>query len=133
MTNTAAVKADQYLPRILRAGKAPAYLGMSRAAFAEMVRPYVREIRIGIQGVGFDRYELDQWADNYIKTKSVDKASPQDNNPPCSGRPGEKQWREKRSPVSTRGTVSGTSTRSSEVLDFKKALEQAKGKKPSST
>ena len=133
MTNTAQVRADTCPPRILRAGKAPAYLGMSRAAFAEMVRPYVQEIRIGAQGVGFDRYELDQWADNYIKTKSVEKAPLQDNNPPRSGRPGETQWREKRSPASARGTVSGTSTRSSEVHDFKKALEQAKGKKPSST
>lgn len=129
----AAVRAEQCPPRILRAGPPPAYLGMSRGAFAEMVRPYVKEIRIGKQGAGFDKYELDQWTDHYIKTKSADKASPQDNNPPCSGRPGEKQWREKLYPASMRGTVSGTSTRSSEVLDFKKALEQAKGKKPSST
>lgn len=92
-----------------------------------------KEIHIGAQGIEFDRYELNQWADNYIKTKSVEKAPLWHNSPPHSERPGETQWREKRSPPSTRGTGSGTSTRSSEVHDLKKALEQAKGKKPSST
>ena len=106
MASVAAAQADQFQPRILRAGKAPAYLGMSRGAFTEMVRPHLQEIRIGTQGVGFDRYELDQWVDNYLKTKSIEKDPLRDNNPPCSGRLGASKWREKRSPASTRGTAS---------------------------
>ena len=53
-------------PRVLRANQAPAYLGMSRAEFNRSVRPFVREIIIGTQGVGFDRHELDAWLDSYI-------------------------------------------------------------------
>ena len=133
MANTNAVLSVETAPRFIRAMNAPAYLGMCREEFKNTVRPHVREFPIGKQGVAFDRHELDQWADAYIEAAAIEKQNDRDNNPPRSGRPGEKQWREKRSPVSTRGTVSGTSTRSSEVHDFKKALEQAKGKKPSST
>lgn len=39
---------------------------MSRAEFNRSVRPFVREIIIGTQGVGFDRHELDAWLDSYI-------------------------------------------------------------------
>ena len=133
MANTNIAQAAEITPRFIRATAASAYLGMCRAEFKNTVRPYVREIPIGKQGIAFDRRELDAWADAYIESMAIEKAANQDNNPPCSGRPGETQWREKRSPASTRGTVSGTSTRSSEVHDFKKALERAKGKKPSST
>ncbi len=38
-------------PRILRASAAPAYLGMCRTEFNKTVRPYVREFRIGVQGI----------------------------------------------------------------------------------
>ncbi|GLH31735.1 hypothetical protein BR1R5_11210 [Pseudomonas sp. BR1R-5] len=64
---------QRILPRIIRAGSAPAYLGMCRDEFHKTVRPYVREFPIGIQGVGFDRYELDDWADAYIAMHSTDK------------------------------------------------------------
>lgn len=60
-------------PRILRAYQAPGYLGMCRDVFNKTVRPYVREFPIGQQGVGFDRLELDQWADAYIAANSIDK------------------------------------------------------------
>lgn len=60
-------------PRILRAFQAPRYLGMCRDEFNKTVRPYVREFPIGKQGVGFDRLELDQWADAYISAHSIDK------------------------------------------------------------
>jgi len=53
------------LPRFIRAKQAPAYLGMCRAVFDAEVRPHVREFPIGKQGVGFDRFELDAWADAY--------------------------------------------------------------------
>lgn len=62
-------------PRILRANAAPAYLGMCKDEFNKTVRPHVHEFPIGVQGVGFDRYELDDWADAYIAKHSIDKRS----------------------------------------------------------
>nr|WP_249745166.1 hypothetical protein [Pseudomonas rhodesiae] len=106
---------------------------MCREEFNKTVRPNVREFPIGKQGVGFDRLELDQWADSWAESMAIEKQANEDNNLPRSGRQGAKQWREKRCRASTRGTGFGTSTKSSEIADFRKALEQAKGKKPSST
>ncbi|WP_223472908.1 MULTISPECIES: hypothetical protein [unclassified Pseudomonas] len=60
-------------PRILRFLQAPAYLGMCRDEFNKTVRPNVREFPIGKQGVGFDRLELDAWADAYIAANAIDK------------------------------------------------------------
>ncbi|MGY2337910.1 hypothetical protein ACW9HW_01510 [Pseudomonas sp. SDO5532_S415] len=133
MSNRSAAQAAPILPRFIRAGEAYGYLGMCRDEFNKTVRPNVREFPIGKQGIGFDRLELDQWADAYVESMAIEKAANQDNNQPRSGRQGVNKWREKRSPVSTRETESGTSTRSSEVSDFRKALEQAKGRKLSST
>jgi hypothetical protein len=116
---------------------APGYLGMCRDEFNKTVRPNVREFPIGKQGVAFDRIELDEWADAYIESKSIEKAAKQDNNRPRSERQGETKGgnpcREKRSPVSIRKVESGKSTKCSEVSDFEKALALVTGKKPSST
>nr|WP_225919141.1 hypothetical protein [Pseudomonas zarinae] len=60
-------------PRILRASQAPTYLGMCRDEFNKTVRPNVREFPIGKQGVGFDRVELDAWADAYIAANAIEK------------------------------------------------------------
>lgn len=68
-------------PRILRAYQAPGYLGMCRDVFNKTVRPYVREFPIGQQGVGFDRIELDQWADVYIAAHSIEKRTKVDSSP----------------------------------------------------
>ncbi|WP_395599057.1 hypothetical protein AB4P95_11715 [Pseudomonas sp. A1437] len=133
MSNRSAAQVAPILPRFIRAGEAYGYLGMCRDEFNKTVRPNVREFPIGKQGVGFDRIELDQWADAYVESMAIEKAANQDNNQPRSGRQGVNKWREKQSPASTRGTGFGTSTKSSEVSDFKKALDQARGKKPSST
>jgi hypothetical protein len=38
---------------------------MDRNRFNADVRPYVREVRIGRQGVAFDRLELDAWWEQY--------------------------------------------------------------------
>ncbi len=54
------------LPRLIRFREAPVYLGMDRNRFNAEVRPYVTEIPIGVQGIAFDRLELDRWADHYI-------------------------------------------------------------------
>ena len=66
-------KEHQVLPRILRYRSAPGYLGMCRTEFDKAVRPLVKEFPIGARGVGFDRYELDEWADTYIAEHAVDK------------------------------------------------------------
>ncbi|MEQ4314711.1 hypothetical protein ABNM01_15485 [Pseudomonas syringae] len=68
-------------PRILRANQAHHYLGMCRDEFNKTVRPNVREFPIGKQGVGFDRLELDAWADAYIAANSVDKRQSSDTSP----------------------------------------------------
>ena len=129
---TNATPRQDVLPRLIRAGAAPGYLGMCRAEFNSTARPHLTEVRIGKQGVAFCRYELDAFADEYIK-KNLKKKPAQDNDSYCSERRGEETWREKPSRASTKGPGSGTSTKSSKVSDFKKALEQVKGKKRSST
>ncbi len=53
------------LRRFYRRRDAPLYLGMDRNRFDKEVRPYLREIPIGSQGIAFDRLELDAWADHY--------------------------------------------------------------------
>ena len=51
--------------RLIRLKDAPAYLAMDRKVFAKDVRPFIPEIRIGIQGVAFDRLDLDAWIDHH--------------------------------------------------------------------
>lgn len=53
------------LPRLIRFRDAPTYLGMDRNRFNREVRPYVMVIRIGIQGIAFDRLDLDAWVVQY--------------------------------------------------------------------
>ena len=51
--------------RFIRLRDAPRFLGMDKNRFNVDVRPYVTEIPIGVQGIAFDRLELDAWADDY--------------------------------------------------------------------
>lgn len=67
-----------YAPRFLRARDAPAYLAMCRDEFNRTVRPHVREFPIGQRGVGFDRKELDAWADAYVERSAIKKPSLQE-------------------------------------------------------
>lgn len=53
------------MPRVLRLRDAPGYLGMNRNLFNAEVRPQLTEVRIGRQGVAFDRLELDTWWEQY--------------------------------------------------------------------
>jgi hypothetical protein len=46
---------------------APKYLGMDRHAFSELARPFLTEIPIGIQGIAFDRLEMDAWVEEYVR------------------------------------------------------------------
>ena len=52
-------------PRVLRLKDAPKYLGMDKNRFNKEVRPTLTQIRIGIQGIGFDRLDLDGWFEKY--------------------------------------------------------------------
>src|ERR1700674_2539278 len=67
------------VPRILRIGEAPAYLGMSRNVFDRQVRPRLRVIDIGKKEKGVDRAQLDAIADewfrdepNYLRETPID-------------------------------------------------------------
>ena len=106
-------------PRLLRFRDAPRYLGMDRNRFNTEVRPCLTEIRIGRQGIAFDRLELDVWVDHY-KTR---------NGRPASNPIGEGLWdaREFQDCVSAAG--SGISKSRSLDARFTKALAQATSKR----
>lgn len=98
------------MPRIVRFRDAPSYVGMDRNRFNAEVRPNLTEIPIGRQGIGFDRLELDAWVDDY-KSRN--------------GRPSPKgvtTWDANTCPASSCGPASGTSTKSSSVGEFARAL-----------
>ncbi|MFF7108942.1 hypothetical protein [Pseudomonas sichuanensis] len=138
MANATAAVQPALLPRIIRAGEAPGYLGMCKDEFKNTVRPHVREFPIGKQGVGFDRLELDAWVDAYIEAMAVEKASNQDNNRPRSvskaGESKETPWPKRQSQDSRKcPAASGKSTRSTGEKEFKKALELVTGRRQSST
>lgn len=52
-------------PRIIRIRDAPFYLGMDKNRFNTEVRPSLTEMKIGSQGIAFDRLELDAWVDDF--------------------------------------------------------------------
>ena len=62
-------KNEHLLPRLIRLRDIPSYLGMDRHLFNKEVRPFITEIPIGIQGIAFDRLDLDEWVD-YYKSRS---------------------------------------------------------------
>ena len=101
----------QYPPRFIRLKSAPVYLGMDKNLFNRTVRPFLTQIPIGRRGIGFDRLELDQWADQYRA---------------CNGRPAPKMerqlWRSEESQGSRSASKpmvrsSGISTNVSKDLD----------------
>lgn len=105
-------------PRIIRFRDAPKYVGMDRSRFNADVRPFLTEIPIGKQGVGFDRLELDAWVDDYVRR---------------NGRParakGARTWDAKNSPASSCGAGSGISTSELSGGEFARALDQLCSKK----
>jgi predicted DNA-binding transcriptional regulator AlpA len=106
-------------PRIIRFRDAPAYLGMDRNRFNAEVRPFLTEVPIGTQGIGFDRLELDAWVDDYIAR---------------NGRPawkGKSTWDANHRRASSSVMGSGTSTRKSAGGAFARALEQVAPRKRS--
>lgn len=100
-------------PRIVRFRDAPGYVGMDRNRFNAEVRPFLVEVPIGAQGIGFDRLELDRWVDEYIAR---------------NGRPaqnGVELWDANNRQAS--GSVRGSGTSKSKSKDgaFTAALERA--------
>ena len=94
---------------------------MDRNRFNAEVRRSITEISIGVQGIAFDRLELDAWADHY-------KA--------CNGRPGRakgSKWDAKGRRASSNVAVSGTSTNASAGGEFAKALTRLASKKRNAT
>jgi len=121
-TQNASNRGILIMPRVLRLRDAPRYLGMNRNLFNSDVRPFLTEVRIGRQGVAFDRLELDAWWEQYQSR----------NGRPAARR--NKPWDKRKDgyPASLSEAVSGTSTRKSEVADFAKALAKtASGKRRS--
>ena len=106
------------LPRMLRLRDAPTYLGMDRNRFNAEVRPSLTVIPIGEQGIAFDRFELDAWADEYISLHGRQASAK-----------GESLWQGRKHPASSNARASGTSTSVSTGGAFAKALDQINLKK----
>jgi predicted DNA-binding transcriptional regulator AlpA len=106
---------DFLQPRLIRLRDAAQYLGMDKNRFNAEVRPYLTEIPIGTQGVGFDRLDLDQWFEQY-------KAR---NGRPGRAMEGGNAWGKKSHQDSLSAGGSGTSRSKSELVEFEKALAQA--------
>lgn len=109
--------------RYIRLKDAPSYLGMDKNRFNKLVRPELIEIPIGIQGIAFDRLDLDAWADHYK----------QRNGRPVSKDDRRDIWDEKEHQGYKKLAVSGTSIRGSTVAEFAKALEQVTSRKQKDT
>jgi hypothetical protein len=105
------------LPRVIRFRDAPRYLGMDRNRFNAEVRPYLTQIAIGKQGIGFDRLELDAWVDDY-KSRNGRPA-----------RKGDKTWDANASPASSCGPDFGISTSACSGGEFARALARLSSKK----
>ena len=107
-----------FQPRIVRFRDAPRYLGMDRNRFNAEVRPYLVEIPIGKQGVGFDRLELDAWVEDYVAR---------------NGRPARakrvKSWDASKYPALSGEPAPGTSTSASSDGEFARALAQVNSRR----
>src|SRR5579864_4219651 len=109
-------------PRLIRLRDAPVYLGMDRNRFRKEVKPNLIAIRIGKQGIAFDRLDLDAWVDHYKQR---------------NGRPvsvnRRQLWDENTYQGSKKLAARGTSIKGSTANDFVKALEQVTSKKRNDT
>jgi hypothetical protein len=96
-------------PRIIRLRDASRYLGMDKNRFNADVRPFLSEIPIGVQGIAFDRLELDAFADYYVQVR---------------GRPPERRapWQESVGQVSANAGSTGTLKKSSKDTDSTRRL-----------
>ena len=106
------------LPIIIRIKDAPFYLGMDKNRFNTEVRPSLTEMKIGTQGIAFDRLELDAWVDD-LKNSFGKSATQKLEKVTCL----------KKSLASSKGESSGTSIKLSKDDAFAKALAQVTSKK----
>jgi hypothetical protein len=112
--------AKGFLPRLIRLRDAGRYLGMDQNRFNAEVRPFLTEIPIGIQGIAFDRLEMDAWVDDYRSR---------------NGRPPRKEasW-QRELPDFSDETESGESiSASQDMADCLKAVERVISQRPSAT
>ena len=99
-------------PRLIRLREAPGFFGMDKNRFNRELRPHLTEIRIGTQGVAFDRLEMEAAADDY-KSR---------NGRPAAQSERSKSWDNVKGPDSHAEVGSGISTSKSEEFEFAKAL-----------
>jgi hypothetical protein len=109
-----------FVPRFLRLRDAPRYLGMDKNRFNREVRPSVLAVRVGIQGIAFDRIDLDAWADEYKSRNGCHAARSHRS----------MLWEPKKRQASPSAVGFGTSIRCTEERAFAKALAQAKSARP---
>jgi hypothetical protein len=123
MSSTAHPARLEFLPRVIRAKDACRYLGMDRNRFNREVKPHLVAVQIGIQGVAYDRFDLDAWWVEYKRRNGQ---------PSALLKEGEALW-ENECQDSTAGRISpavcGTLTKSSTANAFAKAVERATKKK----
>ncbi len=110
---------SRLIPRLVRLRDAPFYLGMDRNRFNAEVRPHLVEIRIGEQGIAFDRLDLDAWVDQY-KSR---------NGRPASDQRGKQLWDAKEAQGCGIAVESGISKSRFSAKRFTKALERATSKR----
>jgi predicted DNA-binding transcriptional regulator AlpA len=108
-------------PRLIRLRDVADYLGMDINRFNREVRPLLIEIRIGKQGVAFDRLDLDAWVEQYKQRNE------------CPVNKRKKLWDIKKFQDSKSVMESGSSIKKSLEDEFAKALEQVRWKKRKST
>ena len=97
-------------PRVIRAGQAPAYLGMSTPHFNTHVRPFLVEVKDAAKMISFDRLDLDAWWEQHKQ---------------ANGKPAQEKvlW-QKEHLVYENKVKSGTLTKLSAVSTYEKARER---------
>ena len=106
------------LPRLIRYRDVTRYLGMDRNRFNTEVRGSLTEVPIGVQGIAFDRLELDEWVDQYIASNGLPGRTK-----------GRSIWDVRERRVSSNVAVSGTLTNASAGGEFAKVLTRLASKK----
>jgi hypothetical protein len=106
------------VPRLIRLRDAGRYLGMDPNRFNAEVRPFLTEIPIGIQGIAFDRLEMDAWVDDYRSR---------------NGRPPRKEasWQRKLPGFRSEAEFGESTSASGDMADCLKAVEQTISRRPS--
>jgi len=113
----------QLLPRLIRHRDAHFYLGMDKNRFNKEVRPHLSEIPIGIQGIAFDRLDLDAWVEQYKSRNGRLKNTSR----------GGTLWDAKDRQGSLKEETPGILTNKSLEKEFERALAQAASKKRKNT